>query len=84
MSEANASGLPPSAEGLPPGPVIFGHSEPMRVVQQKVEKVASVNIPVLIQGESGTGKEIIARLIHQLSPWHSGPSRSTVPPFPEP
>lgn len=73
MSEANTPGLPPSAEGLPPGPVIFGHSEPMRVVQQKVEKVASVNIPVLIQGESGTGKEIIARLIHQLSPWHSGP-----------
>jgi len=73
MSEANTSGLSASAEGLPPGPVIFGHSEPMRAVQQKVEKVASANIPVLIQGESGTGKEIIARLIHRLSPWHSGP-----------
>jgi two-component system response regulator AtoC len=73
MSVANTSGLSASTEGLPPVPVIFGHSEPMRAVQQKVEKVASANIPVLIQGESGTGKEIIARLIHRLSPWHSGP-----------
>jgi len=45
----------------------------MLAVQQRLEKVAAANIPILIQGESGTGKEIITRLIHHLSPWESGP-----------
>ena len=73
LSGVNPSPLYVPLDDLPPMAVIFGHSEPMRAVQEKVEKVASANVPVLIQGESGTGKEIIARLIHQLSPWHSGP-----------
>ncbi|MGD0693371.1 MAG: sigma-54 dependent transcriptional regulator [Terriglobia bacterium] len=60
-------------DDLPPEEVIFGQSEAMRHVQQKVRKLASANIPVLIQGESGTGKEVIAKLIHRLSPWQSGP-----------
>ena len=38
-----------------------------------MNKVASANVPVLIHGESGTGKDIIARMIHALSPWKSGP-----------
>jgi two-component system, NtrC family, response regulator AtoC len=58
---------------LPPREVIFGRSAQMRMVEQKVETIASANVPVLIQGESGTGKEILARLIHMLSPWRSGP-----------
>jgi two-component system response regulator AtoC len=58
---------------LPPDEVIFGHSEAMRAVRQKVEKLASANVPVLIQGESGTGKEVLAKLIHKLSPWEDGP-----------
>ncbi len=45
----------------------------MRLVRQKVEKLASTNVPVLIQGESGTGKEVLAKLIHKLSPWQEGP-----------
>lgn len=58
---------------LPPDDVIFGKSDGMRLVRQKVEKLASTNVPVLIQGESGTGKEIIAKLVHRLSPWQEGP-----------
>jgi two-component system, NtrC family, response regulator AtoC len=58
---------------LPPADVIFGRSEGMAIVRQKVEKVAGTNIPVLIQGESGTGKEIFAKLIHRLSRWADGP-----------
>ncbi len=64
-SEVNLSVLPDA--------LVFGQSEVMRAVRQKVEKVACANVPVLIQGESGTGKEVIARLIHARSPWGSGP-----------
>ncbi len=58
---------------VPPDSLVFGRSEVMKIVRQKVEKVAAANIPVLIRGESGTGKEVIARLIHTRSPWASGP-----------
>jgi len=53
--------------------VVFGQSPAMRTVRQKIEKVASTNVPVLIQGDSGTGKEVLARLIHRLSPCAAGP-----------
>jgi len=53
--------------------VIFGRSESMTAIRQRVEKVAGTNVPVLIQGESGTGKEVFAKLIHRLSRWANGP-----------
>jgi two-component system, NtrC family, response regulator AtoC len=58
---------------LPPEAIIFGRSEAMGEVRLKLEKLADTSVPVLIQGESGTGKEIIARLLHQRSPWSCGP-----------
>src|SRR6202163_2616416 len=58
---------------MPPESVVFGQSEVMRSVRERLVKVASANVPVLIQGESGTGKDIIARMVHQLSPWRTGP-----------
>jgi len=45
----------------------------MQVVRQRVERSAGLNVPVLILGESGTGKEILARFIHERSPWRFGP-----------
>ena len=72
-STVDLASLGTAVDNLPPESVIFGRSEAMRQVQQKVKKLSSANIPVLIQGENGTGKEIIARLIHRLSPWQSGP-----------
>jgi len=45
----------------------------MHVVQERVAKVAGANVPVLIEGESGTGKEVLAKLIHNRSPWGDGP-----------
>lgn len=58
---------------VPPDAVIFGRSHRMQSVRQRLEKIAAANVPVLIQGESGTGKDILARMIHKLSPWESGP-----------
>jgi DNA-binding NtrC family response regulator len=39
----------------------------MRLVFQRIERVAPLDVPVLILGESGTGKELVAAATHQLS-----------------
>jgi two-component system response regulator AtoC len=62
-----------SPVSLPPDHVIFGRSEAMRLVRNKLQKVAASNLSVLLQGESGTGKELLARMIHSCSPWFLGP-----------
>jgi transcriptional regulator with GAF, ATPase, and Fis domain len=47
---------------------IIGSCPSLIEVFNKVEKVATTNINVLITGETGTGKELIAREIHRRSP----------------
>jgi two-component system response regulator AtoC len=39
----------------------------MQSVRQKIDKVASSGVPILIQGDSGTGKGLVARYIHNSS-----------------
>src|ERR1700741_1529581 len=74
MTTTNSvSSLVQSIGEIPPESIIFGHSEAMQALRARMDKVASANVPVLIQGESGTGKDIIARMIHACSPWKSGP-----------
>src|SRR5437879_479584 len=58
---------------MPPEPIVFGRTEGMNAVRDRLNKLAGANVPVLIQGESGTGKDIIARMIHAASPWRTGP-----------
>ncbi len=67
------SSLVQSLGEFPPAAVVFGRSEAMLALQNRLEKVARANVPVLIQGESGTGKDIIARMVHAQSPWRAGP-----------
>jgi DNA-binding NtrC family response regulator len=57
---------------LPPEPIVFGRTERMQALRSRFEKVAALKMPVLVEGESGTGKDIIARMLHQRSPWMSG------------
>ena len=57
----------------PPESVVFGRTEAMQAVRDRLARLAGANVPVLIQGESGTGKDIIARMIHAASPWKMGP-----------
>jgi two-component system, NtrC family, response regulator AtoC len=52
---------------LPPIHTIFGSSAAMQTIRQKIEKVASSGVPILIQGGSGTGKGLLARFIHDRS-----------------
>jgi two-component system, NtrC family, response regulator AtoC len=73
MTTLSVSSLAQSLGEIPPDGIVFGHSEVMQAVRSRLAKVAAANVPVLINGESGTGKDIIARLIHLLSPWKSGP-----------
>lgn len=69
----SVSSLVQSIGEIPPESILFGRSEVMQNLRERLDKVACANVPVLIQGESGTGKDIIARLIHARSPWRSGP-----------
>jgi two-component system NtrC family response regulator len=46
---------------------LVGQCPEMLEVFSTIRKVASSDVPVLIQGESGTGKELVARAIHLSS-----------------
>jgi two-component system response regulator AtoC len=72
VSNAASPFVQPVGE-IPPDNIVFGRSDAMRLMRDRLEKIAAANVPVLIQGESGTGKDILARLIHKLSPWRGGP-----------
>lgn len=50
-----------------PYPEIMGESPKLLQVLSTVDKIAGVDVSVLIQGESGTGKELIAAAIHHYS-----------------
>ena len=52
---------------------IIGSCPQMVEVYNRVEKVASTDITVLVYGETGTGKELIAREIHDRSPRAKAP-----------
>jgi two-component system response regulator AtoC len=47
--------------------LIIGQSRPMKMIFEKILKVASTGSTVMITGESGTGKELVARAIHANS-----------------
>ena len=54
------------------GPLV-GISAGMREVYEAIDRVATLDLPVLIAGESGTGKELVAAEIHQRSKRKTGP-----------
>jgi DNA-binding NtrC family response regulator len=49
-------------------PNIIGSSPAIRDVLDRLRRVISLDIPVLLRGESGTGKDLFARAIHDHSP----------------
>ena len=63
-------GRPRRADGAAP---LIGSSLPIRLVRERIERVAATDFTVLIEGESGTGKELVARQIHELGRRRRGP-----------
>ena len=68
-------GAPAAGKGASPDNVeeisedlcFIAASPAMQNIRARVNRVAAVDVPVLILGESGSGKEVVARLIHKLS-----------------
>jgi two-component system response regulator PilR (NtrC family) len=52
---------------------LVGNSLPIRMVKDRIAKVARSMAPVLVQGESGTGKELVALALHANSHRAFGP-----------
>jgi len=52
---------------------LVGDSQSMRIVKERIAKVARSMAPVLVRGESGTGKELAARALHACSHRADGP-----------
>lgn len=59
---------------LPSGAApLIGTTSVMKLLRERVERVALTDFTVLIEGESGTGKELVARQVHELSRRRAGP-----------
>ncbi len=62
-----------SVEELTDDLYFLAASDATRKLREQAERMAQVDVPVLLLGESGTGKEVTAHLIHRLSPRASKP-----------
>src|SRR3712207_2762728 len=54
---------------------LIGGDTGLALVMARAQMVARSRAPVLLFGETGTGKEIVARAIHEHSPYRTGPFR---------
>lgn len=64
---------PPGGAGEAALARLVGESSSMRLVKDRITKVARSMAPILINGESGTGKEMVALAIHANSHRSAGP-----------
>ena len=63
---------------------LVGESAPMVSLRREIQRVAGLDVPVLLRGETGTGKELIARALHSAGPRRGRPylavNMAAVPP----
>ena len=66
---------PPAEDARLPGRggLAVGRSPGMIEIFKLIGRVSATRTPVLIRGETGTGKELVARAIHNYSPWADEP-----------
>jgi DNA-binding NtrC family response regulator len=57
----------------------FGVSPVSRALEQLIDRVSTLDLPILLQGESGTGKELVAQHIHARM--CNGRTAKVSPPF---
>ena len=69
--ERLSAGLPPEAPEF--DSIIRSSGSAMNKVIALARRAAPHRVPVLIEGESGTGKELMARAIHNASPFREKP-----------
>jgi two-component system NtrC family response regulator len=72
MRRGSRDGMTVAESSSALGPIIC-RSAAMTAVLRDIEKIAPVDVTVLLLGESGTGKELLAQAIHRLSPRANGP-----------
>ncbi len=65
--------VPPEPAGIVRFGTVLGASLPMRRLYPLCKRIASSDVPLLIEGETGTGKEVLAESIHAASARASGP-----------
>jgi len=71
---ARAPGPAPAENGSAAAVERFvGQSPKINALLAQVRRFAAVPSAVLVGGESGTGKELVARALHEQSPWRRGP-----------
>jgi DNA-binding NtrC family response regulator len=52
---------------------VFGVSREMRRLYPLLNRLAAIDVPVLVEGETGTGKELVARALHEHGKRAAGP-----------
>ncbi|MDA7936306.1 sigma 54-interacting transcriptional regulator [bacterium] len=52
---------------------LLGNSASMNDLRAQIDKLASLDLSILIQGETGTGKELVARALHDRGGRSKGP-----------
>ncbi|NOK16344.1 sigma 54-interacting transcriptional regulator [Corallococcus carmarthensis] len=52
---------------------MLGDSQGIQRVREHIQRIADLQVPVLVRGETGTGKELVAQAIHQHGPRQGGP-----------
>ena len=65
--------LPPLQPKGVPAFGLVGESAPMVRLRREVQRVADLDVAVLLRGETGTGKELVAEALHAASPRRDRP-----------
>jgi two-component system nitrogen regulation response regulator GlnG len=60
-------------EPVPPAYGLIGDSDALLAVRRAIQRVADLEVPVLLRGETGTGKELVSRALHDAGPRRTGP-----------